>query len=71
MKSKLFSLIFFFLFSIGTLMAQYPGPISTTDTQVGKAAPIGGGLLILAYLGIGYALSRIYRMRRNIQDMMD
>jgi hypothetical protein len=52
-------------------MAQYPGPISTTDTQVGKAAPIGGGLLILAYLGIGYALSRIYRMRRNIQDMMD
>jgi hypothetical protein len=71
MKFKLLSLIFFSVFSIGTLLAQYPGPISAAETPIDKAAPIGGGLIILASLGIGYGLARIYRMRRNFQDLKD
>lgn len=76
MKTKLLSLAFFFFFLIGTSLAQNPphpngGNGTTGGNPVGGGAPIGGGLLILSALGIGYGVSKIYRMRRNYQDLMD
>lgn len=70
MRTKLLSLVFFFFFFTVAVMAQNPDGGSTA-AQLSKGAPIGGGLLILATMGVGYAISRIYRMRRQYQEIME
>ncbi len=71
MKKIILILIVFALVYAGSLLAQTPphpnGGIGPTggNTPVGGAAPIGGGLLILLSLGLGYAMKRIYSLRKS------
>jgi len=52
--------------------AQPPDPNDGTNTQDNKVngggAPIGGGLLILLSLGVGYGGKKIYEMRNSNMD---
>jgi len=76
MKSKLTILILFFFLSSGLLFAQNPphpnggNEPGSGNTPVG-GAPLAGGLLILTALGVGYSISKVYRLRRQYQDLME
>lgn len=71
MKAKLLSLIIFMFLTMGTLFAQMPphpnggGGPGSGNTPVGGAASIGGGILILISLAVGYGARKIYDLRKE------
>jgi len=60
------------LLTINFSFAQTPPPPNGGDTPeeggntpVGGGAPIGGGLLILAALGAGYGVKKVYEIKKR------
>lgn len=67
------ALIVVLMLVVVTIFAQ-PAPNETGlnggegSAPVGGAAPIGGGVIILASLALGYVTRKIYNLRKNILD---
>ena len=61
------------IFAFSALSAQTPpppngngsNPIDNGNTPVGGGAPIGGGLIIMMALGMGYGTKKVYDFRNN------
>ncbi len=67
-KIFILSFIYTFILFAGNILAQSPphpgeGGPGTGDVTVGGGSPLGGGLLIMLFLGVGYGMRKLYEIR--------
>ncbi len=74
MSKKLFCLVSLFILIAGNILSQNPphpngGVVpGISNVPVGGGSPIGGGLLILLFLGLGYGMRKMYEIRSKSTD---
>jgi hypothetical protein len=74
MKKVIQILVIAIVILVPVILSAQPLPYDQTigggtgSTPVGGGAPIGGGLLILLSLAIGYGTKKIYEARKKVLD---
>lgn len=74
MKKVIQILAILFVILVPVILSAQPLPYDTSigggagTTTVGGGAPIGGGLLIMISLAIGYGTKKIYDLRKKVLD---
>ena len=74
MKKVIQILAILFVVLVPVILSAQPLPYDTGvgggagTNSVGGAAPIGGGLLIMISLAIGYGTKKIYDLRKKVLD---
>ncbi len=74
MKKVIQILVLLIIVLVPVILTAQPHPYNeaigggTGGNPTGGAAPIGGGLLILLSLAIGYGTRKIYNMRKKVLD---
>ncbi len=74
MKKAIQILVILFVILVPVILTAQPLPYDsgigggTGGTAAGGGAPIGGGLLIMLSLAIGYGAKKIYDIRKKVLD---
>jgi hypothetical protein len=74
MKKVVQILVILFVILVPVILSAQPLPFDegigggTATNPVGGASPIGGGLLIMLSLAIGYGAKKIYEIRKKVLD---